>query len=149
MTLSHVLWLKTTRQGRLLVNRLYALPHSSMRQQASELLTVVLDMQYSCSPAIPPYHHIPMVITKTIGGIKAKVRNLLAAMQQECSTLLHEQLDGRLLVYVEGSRASPRLRGRRLRCAISRHGSQVPPLLPRLLHWGGTRRYKFGSRFPE
>lgn len=102
-TLNHVLRLKTTRQGQLLVNRLYALPHSSMGQRASELLTVVPDMQYPSWLAIPPYRHTPLVITKTIGGIKAKARTPLAAMQQECSALLHEQLNGRLLVYVDGS----------------------------------------------
>ncbi|KAL3200060.1 hypothetical protein MRX96_001269 [Rhipicephalus microplus] len=81
-TLNNVLRLKTTRQGQLLVNWLYALPHLSTGQRASELLAVVPDMQYPSWPAIPPYRHIPLVITKTICGIKAKARTPLAAMQQ-------------------------------------------------------------------
>ncbi|KAL3244682.1 hypothetical protein MRX96_018659 [Rhipicephalus microplus] len=101
--LNHVLWLKTTMQGQLLLNRLYALPHSSMVQRASELLPVVPDVHYPSWPAIPPYRHIPLVITKTIGGFKAKVLTPLAAMQQQCSALLHEQLNDWLLVCVDGS----------------------------------------------
>ncbi|KAL3244157.1 hypothetical protein MRX96_019422 [Rhipicephalus microplus] len=85
------------------LKRTKPLPHSSMGQRASELLTVVPDMQYPSWLAIPPYRHTPLVITKTIGGIKAKARTPLAAIQQECSALLHEQLNGRLLVYVDGS----------------------------------------------
>ncbi|KAL3195186.1 hypothetical protein MRX96_001860 [Rhipicephalus microplus] len=42
------------------------------------------------------------MITKTIGGIKAKARTPQAVMRQECSAILHEQLHGRLLVYVDG-----------------------------------------------
>ncbi|KAL3205565.1 hypothetical protein MRX96_040744 [Rhipicephalus microplus] len=50
-----------------------------------------------------PTCHIPLVITKTTGGIKAKVRTPLTAMQQEGSTLVHEQLNGPLLVYLNES----------------------------------------------
>ncbi|KAL3170600.1 hypothetical protein MRX96_014165 [Rhipicephalus microplus] len=64
---------------------------------------VVPDIQYPSWLAIPPYRHIIRVITKIIGGIEAKARTSLAVMQKECSALLHEQLNGRMLVYVEGS----------------------------------------------
>ncbi|KAL3251166.1 hypothetical protein MRX96_017772 [Rhipicephalus microplus] len=60
-------------------------------------------MQYPSWLAIPTYRRIPLVTTKTICGIEAQVRSLLAAKQQECSTLRHEQLIGRLLVYANGS----------------------------------------------
>ncbi|KAL3195523.1 hypothetical protein MRX96_045623 [Rhipicephalus microplus] len=71
---------KTTMQGQLLVNRLYALPHSPMGQRSSKLLTVVPDTQYPSWLAIPPYRQIPLGTTKTIGGIKVKARTPLAAM---------------------------------------------------------------------
>ncbi|KAL3210401.1 hypothetical protein MRX96_052191 [Rhipicephalus microplus] len=105
-------------------------------------------MQYPSWLAIPPYRHTPLVITKTIGGIKAKARTPLAAMQQECSALLHEQLNGRLLVYVDGSVL--RDGSAAAACVVPSVGAVLKcRLLPRLLHCGGTRRYKFGSRFPQ
>ncbi|KAH8025354.1 hypothetical protein HPB51_007500 [Rhipicephalus microplus] len=84
---------------------------SASEPRASELLAVVPDMQYPSWPAIPPNHHIPLVITKTIGGTKAKAHSLLAVMQQECSAFLHEQLNGGLLVYFDGGERRFRKRG--------------------------------------
>ncbi|KAL3247512.1 hypothetical protein MRX96_056947 [Rhipicephalus microplus] len=63
---------------------------------------VVPDTQYHSWPAIQFYCHIPLVITKIIGGYKAKVCTPLAVMQQEFSTLLPQQLSGRLIVYSDG-----------------------------------------------
>ncbi|XP_037501543.1 uncharacterized protein LOC119375437 [Rhipicephalus sanguineus] len=103
LALNHVLRLKSTTQGQILLSRLHALPHSSMGQRVRELLSVVPDAPYLSLPAIPPYRHTPLVISKTLGSIKAKARTPLAAMQQECAALLHDQLAGRLLVYVDGS----------------------------------------------
>lgn len=101
--LNHVWRLNNTAQGGRLVDRLHSLPHSSLGQRVREYMSIVPDTPYRSWPAIPSYRHTPLVIHKTLAGIKAKARTPLAAMQQECSALLHDQLAGRLLVYVDGS----------------------------------------------
>lgn len=102
-TLNHVLRLKNSRQGRLLVEQLYSRPHSEMGKRAHELLTIVHDAPDFGWTATPPHRHTPLAISKTLPGVRTKARTPLAAMRQECTELVSDQLSGRLVVYVDGS----------------------------------------------
>ncbi|KAH7956766.1 hypothetical protein HPB52_012551 [Rhipicephalus sanguineus] len=101
--LDHVLSLNNTAQGQRLVERLATLPHFGMGRRVSELRTIVPDTPPHRWPVTPPHHHAPLDVHMHIPGIKAKARTPIAAMQQECATLVSDQLCGRLLVYADGS----------------------------------------------
>ncbi|XP_037501554.2 uncharacterized protein LOC119375447 [Rhipicephalus sanguineus] len=66
-------------------------------------MKVVPDHSYRNWTAIPPHRHTPLEVRKTPPGVKTKARTPVPAIQHECAALLHDQLIGRTLVYVDGS----------------------------------------------
>ncbi|XP_070385219.1 uncharacterized protein [Dermacentor albipictus] len=102
--MNHVERLQRSPQGQRLVCRLHTLEGSGMGQRATEFSALVA----STPELLPvsPHASALLDVNTTVPGVKSKRRTAVCAMQQETAALLHERLEGRLLVYTDGSVAS-------------------------------------------
>ncbi|XP_070389348.1 uncharacterized protein [Dermacentor albipictus] len=98
--LHHIEHLQRSPQGQRLICRLHSLPNSGMGKRATEFSKLI-----GSSPQFVslPYYSSLLDVNIAVPGVASKRRTAVCAMRQETTSLLHERLAGRLLIYTDGS----------------------------------------------